>query len=117
MTTKITPPPAWGNEVKKDPTEAGGDDASRSLIHVIALMVGEADKQDPPTLHCSGILERAKAIGMLEVIVGFTLDPKKMLGWRLKKLKGRLLLDSQRRRFEFGRRSMAAGASYPIGFL
>jgi hypothetical protein len=49
--------------------------------------------------------------------VGFAKEPKKALGHRLKKLKGRHLLDSQRRSFEFGRREMAAGANYPIRFL
>jgi hypothetical protein len=54
---------------------------------------------------------------MLELIVGFAKDSKKALGWRLKKLSGRHLIDSQRRAFEFGRRELASGAGYAITFL
>jgi hypothetical protein len=99
--------------------ENGGDEASRALLLVIGLLVGESTLAFPPTLTTGGILERAEADGMLELIVGHAKPggEKKALGWRLKNLRGRHLLDSQRRLFEFGRRELAAGASYPIRFL
>jgi len=97
--------------------EAGGDEAGRALHLVIGRLVGEADLNEPPVLTTGDILERAEIDGMLELIVGMAKDPKKALGWRLKKLKGRNLMDTQRRPFEFGRRELAAGAKYPIRFL
>ena len=97
--------------------DSGGDEAGRALALVIGELVGEAMKETPPVLSTGDILDRAESKGLLDVIVGFAKEPKKALGWRLKKLKGRHLLDSQRRAFEFGRRDMAAGAKYPIGFL
>ena len=97
--------------------DSGGDEAGRALALVIGELVGEAMKETPPVLSTGDILDRAESKGLLDVIVGFAKDPKKALGWRLKKIKGRHLLDSQRRAFEFGRRDMAAGAKYPIGFL
>lgn len=97
--------------------DSGGDEAGRALNLVIGELVGEAMREAPPVLTTSDILDRAETKGLLDVIVGFAKEPKKALGWRLKKLKGRHLLDTQRRAFEFGRRDMAAGAKYPIRFL
>ena len=97
--------------------ENGGDEAGRALNLVIGHLVGEAPLAVPPVLTTGEILDRAEADGMLEVIVGFAKDPKKALGWKLKKLKGRYLIDSQRRAFEFGRRELAGGAGYAITFL
>ncbi len=97
--------------------DVGGDEASRALNLVIGSLVGEASRDLPPTLTTGDILDRAEADGMLDVIVGFAKEPKKALGWRLKKLKGRHLIDTQRRAFEFGRRELSAGAKYPITFL
>ncbi len=97
--------------------ETGGDEATRALHLVIGLMVGEAPAEIPVTLTTQEILDRADTEGQTEIIVGFGKDPKKSLGWRLKKLRGRHLLDSQRRAFEFGKRDMSAGAKYPITFL
>jgi hypothetical protein len=97
--------------------ENGGDEAGRALILVIARLVGEAPLAVPPVLTTANILDRAEADGLVEGIVGFAKDPKKALGWRLKKLRGRHLMDTERRAFEFGRRELAAGASYSIRFL
>ena len=97
--------------------ESGGDEAGRALRVVIGKMVGEAPLEIPPVLSTGEILDRAEADGMLELIVGFPKDAKKALGWKLKPLKGRHLIDSQRRGFEFGRRELAAGAGYAIRFL
>ena len=97
--------------------DSGGDEAGRALSLVIGELVGESMKETPPVLSTTDILERAESMGLLDVIVGFAKEPKKSLGHRLKKIKARNLLDSQRRAFEFGRRDMAAGAKYPIRFL
>jgi hypothetical protein len=98
-------------------SESGGDESGRALNLVIAALVGEYTLEAPPCLSPSDILDRAEAMGLLDVIVGFAKDPKKALGHRMKKLKGRHLLDAERRPFEFGRRELAAGAKYPIRFL
>lgn len=97
--------------------ETGGDEATRALHLVIGLMVGEMPEAIPQTLTTQEILDRADTENQTEIIVGFGKDPKKSLGWRLKKLRGRHLLDSKRRAYEFGKRDNSAGAKYPITFL
>lgn len=97
--------------------ENGGDEASRALALVIGGMVGEHEIQSPPIFSTSDILARAESMELLDVILGFAEHPKKTLGHRLKKIKGRHLIDSQRRAFVFGKREMAAGSKYPIRFL
>ena len=105
------------NPLQPRQSDSGGDEQTRTLIHVLAAIVGEAERDQEPVLHTGDILDRAEVMGLLDAIVGFTKDSKKALGWRLKKLKGRHLIDSQRRRFEFGRRVMETGSNYPIRFL
>jgi hypothetical protein len=97
--------------------ESGGDEAGRALRLVLGKMVGDAPLEIPPILTTGEILERAEEDGLLEMIVGFPKDAKKVLGNKLKHLKGRHLIDSQRRTFEFGRREIATGARYPVRFL
>lgn len=107
------------NPFTAPPSEYGGDEAGRALMLVIGRIVGEAELAVPPVLTTGEILDRAEADGMLEVIVGFAKPggEKKSLGWKLKPLRGRHLIDSQRRSFEFGRRELGAGAGYAIRFL
>lgn len=107
----------WGNPFAPRQAETGGDEATRALHLIIGLMVGEMAVELPQMLTTQEILDRADAENQTEIIVGFGKDPKKSLGWRLKKLRGRHLLDSQRRAFEFGKRDNSAGAKYPINFL
>lgn len=95
----------------------GGDESSRALKVVLGQIVGEAEEAIPPVLTTYEILEHAENTGMLELIVGFAKDSKKSLGHKLKALKGRHLMDSRNRVFEFGRRDIAAGAKYPVSFL
>jgi hypothetical protein len=95
----------------------GGDEAGRALTQVIGDIVGAYETAIPPILTPTQILERAEADDLLDTIVGGAKDPKKTLGWRLKKLKGRHLLDSQKRKYEFGRREAETGAKYLIRFL
>lgn len=98
--------------------ETGGDEATRALHLVIGLMVGELPAGIPHTLKTQEILERADSENQTETIVGFgKKNPSSALGWRLKKLRGRHLLDSKHRAFEFGKRDTSAGAVYPITFI
>ncbi len=97
--------------------ESGGDEAGRALRLVLGNLAGEASIEIPPVLTTGEILARAESDGMLEMIVGFPKSPEKVLGGKLKHLKGRHLIDSQGRMFEFGRREMATGARYPVRFL
>jgi hypothetical protein len=95
---------------------SGGDESTRALKIVIAAIVGEADRDKPPILSTDDILERAEADEQLEVITTAKV-PKNSLGHKMKKLKGRHLVDSQGRSFEFGKRDASQGARYPITFL
>ena len=98
--------------------EVGGDESGRALKLVLGAVVGTALKDVPPVLSTDDILTRAESDGLLETIVGFgSKDPKKALGNRLRKLRGRQLVDSQGRAYEFGRREMATGAKYPVRFV
>ncbi len=97
--------------------ETGGNEAGRALALILGSLVGESLAESPPILTTSDILDRAEAMALLDVIVGFAKEPKKSLGHKLKQLKGRHLLDSQRRAYEFGRRDLAAGSKYPCRFL
>jgi hypothetical protein len=107
------------NPFTPPPVEYGGDEAGRALILVIARIVGEAALGVPPVLTPGEILDRAEADGMLETILPSAKagGEKKSLGWKLKPLRGRHLIDSQGRSFEFGRRELGAGAGYAIRFL
>lgn len=98
--------------------EVGGDESGRALKLLLGLIAGEAERATVPTPSPTDILARAESEGLLEIIVGFGCkDPKKALGNRLKKLRGRHLVDSQGRAYEFGRRELTKGAVYPIRFL
>jgi hypothetical protein len=94
----------------------GGDESTRALMIVIASLVGEADMAAPPILTTDAILERATADAQLEIITAAK-DFRKSLGHKMSALKGRHLVDTQGRLFEFGRRDAAQGARYPITFL
>jgi len=95
---------------------SGGDESTRALKLVIAALVGEADMTAPPMLTTDDILERAAADAQLEIITTAK-DPKRSLGHKMSALKGRHLVDSQGRSFEFGKRDAAKGARYHITFL
>lgn len=95
----------------------GGDESTRSLVHVLSLIVGESKDEEPPVLSTSDILGRAEDEEQIELIVGFAKDPKKSLGWKLKKLRGRHLSDAKGRLYEFGRRDLSQGSKYAVRFL
>jgi len=95
----------------------GGDEEGRALKELLCRIVGEYSNDEGLVLTPKWILERAEEEGVLDDIVGEVKSPNQALGHRLKSLKGRELLDSQRRAFQFGRRDGAAGAKYPVRFL
>lgn len=96
---------------------AGGDEASHALRSLLIGLVSKCESADAPKLSTDEILAEAQALGVVDVIVGSAKDDRKALGWRLRKLRGRQFVDGRGRQFEFGRREVAAGASYPIRFL
>jgi len=95
---------------------SGGDESTHALKLVIAALVGEAEIDEPPIFTTDDILERAEAESQLEIITTAKF-PKNSLGHKMKALKGRHLVDSQGRSFEFGKRDASTGARYPITFL
>lgn len=94
----------------------GGDESTRALERVLAVLVGAMEGNEPAP-GTDEILAAAEREGLLETITGFVKDPRKALGWRLKRIRGRHFQDTRGRRFEFGKRDLAAGAVYPITFL
>lgn len=95
---------------------SGGDESTRALKLVIAALVGEAHRGEPPILTTDDILGRAATDAQLEIITTAK-DPKRSLGHKMSALKGRHLIDTQGRSFEFGKRDASRGARYPITFL
>lgn len=98
-------------------TLAGGDEATRSLELVLAQLVGGYAVADEPRLTPKEILEAAESADLVESITSFAKDPLKSLGWKLKKIRGRVYTDSKGRAFEFGKRDIGTGAAYPITFI
>ena len=94
----------------------GGDESTRALKRVLAIVAGEYPDGAQPAPTTQAILDVADREGVLEVITTAK-NPKQSLGWKLSKMKGRHFTDTQGRVFEFGRRDMSSGASYPITYL
>ena len=98
-------------------SEMGGDEAGRATVRVLAILAGEGETDHPPEPTPQEVIDVAEREGLLEVIAPDAKEPKKALGHRLRKLRGRQFTDTQGRLFEFGRRDKAAGAVYPIRYL
>jgi hypothetical protein len=96
---------------------SGGDEATRALERVLAVLAGRYAMEDAPCPNCDEILAVAQEEDLLDTITNGAKDPRKSLGWRLKKIRGRHFTDTQGRLFEFGKRDISAGASYPIRYL
>lgn len=96
--------------------EMGGDESTRALKRVLAIVAGEYPDGAQPAPTTQAFLDVAEREGLLEVIT-LTKNPKQSLGHKLRKLIGRHFTDTQGRVFEFGKRNMASGASYPITYL
>jgi hypothetical protein len=96
---------------------SGGDESTRALERVLAIVAGRYESGDTPRPDTAEILAAAEAEDLAEAITGFAKDAKKSLGWRLKRIRGRQFTDTRGRLFEFGKRDLGAGASYPITYL
>lgn len=111
------------NPFKPRAVETGGDESTRALNAVLASLVAELDPpsegEPDPQLTTDAVLARAEEMALLDDITSFAKEPRKSLGWRLKRLRGRHLWDSSDtpRKYEFSRRSMAQGSIYRIKFL
>jgi len=96
----------------------GGDEASRALEGVIAALAGEADRGD--TLTTEDILCALRSAETLDLVAPFAkndLGQRQVVGHKLRKLRGRELIDALGRRFEFGKRDSAPGARYTLHFI
>ena len=75
-----------------------------------------------PVFNRESLAEIAREKGLLEDVVGRgekDMDGKqsKRFGFRLKAWRGRVLVDTRGRRFEFGKARQRTGAAYPLTFL
>ncbi len=97
-------------EVRLDETQQ----AWTTLFRALAASVpdGDAIEYDLDT-----ILETAKEAALLEILTGDAKNPKVSMGKRLSKWRGRQLIDSRGRPFEFGHRHSAVGAKYKVRIL
>jgi hypothetical protein len=95
---------------------AGGDESGRALRRLLAIYAGTHEPEDAPRPTTADLLELAEAENLIELIE-LSKDQRKSLGGKLVALKGRQLIDTRGRLFEFGRRDIATGACYPIRYL
>ena len=79
--------------------EAG--DAWKRLLAALAATVPDGGSVRFTPGDC---LEKAEELDVLDLIAGAARDPKKALGHKLKKFRGREFIDGRGRRFEFGQR-------------
>lgn len=106
------------------PRDAGtdsGDTIGKTLERLLATIAGEIIPDAPEAPHTgltadytvAQIIEKAEAIDVADIICGGK-EKARSFGHKLRLLKGRAFVDTQCRRFEFGRRKDAAGSKYPI---
>jgi hypothetical protein len=66
----------------------------------------------------AGCLEKAEELDVLDLITGAARDPKKALGQKIRKLRGREFIVGKGRRFEFGQRQRSnVSSGYLISIL
>ena len=95
---------------------AGGDESTRALERVLAIVAGRYESDDTPRPTTADIVEVADAENLTAVITTAK-DPNKSIGGKLRPLRERQLVDTRGRLFEFGKRDLASGACYPITYL
>lgn len=88
------------------------------------LMIALADDEDDPVdISVSRVIEVARIEGLLAEVIGESGDdlPKakerRILGVKLKGMRGQVMRDSRGRIFEFGQRHQKSGSVYPLRFL
>ena len=96
--------------------DLGGDESGAALEALVCSIASGLD-EDGAEYKNSELIEIADEKGLLEAIAGHAKDPRKALGHRLKRLRGRQFIDSHGRPYEFGKRDKSFGAVYPIRFL
>ncbi len=96
--------------------DLGGDESGAALEALLCAIASDVPDTGAEYKN-SELIELADEKGLLEAIAGHAKDPRKALGHRLKRMRGRQFTDEQGRRFEFGHRSKSFGAVYPIRFL
>jgi hypothetical protein len=104
------------NPFEKRECALGGDEEGRALEMLLAELVGALT--EPKSFTAAEITEQASQRGYLDSIFPYVVkDTAKALGQRLKKLKGRHLIDSRGRKYEWGKRTVSAGALYEVNFI
>jgi hypothetical protein len=108
--------PLFADPFGKRNVFGGGDESTRALERVLAIVAGRYNSEDEPCPTTDEILEVAKAENLMESITTAK-DEKKSLGNRLKPLRDREFIDTRGRLFRFGKRDISVGACYPIRYL
>ena len=96
--------------------EMGGDESGAALEALLIAIASDAP-DGGAEYKPSDVIDEAEERGLLEAICGYAKDPRKALGHKVKKMRGRQFTDSHGRRFEFGKRDASYGAVYPIRFM
>lgn len=114
----------FANPLEQPDLPAAGDreDAEfRALLCALASSID--DPSESVVFKREDLVIKAREMGILEHLVGADGEPdlkpqeSRRFGLRLKKWRGRRLMDASGRAFEFGRRHERLGAVYPVRFL
>lgn len=97
--------------------DLGGGDESGAALEMLLVKLATDAPDEGEEFSSSELISEAESLGLLEAISGYAKDPRKALGHRLKKMRGRVFDDQKGRKFEFGKRDKSFGAVYPITFL
>ncbi len=117
----ITQLAGYGDPIAAPQLSAGGaeeEDEIRDLLVRIAT-----EEEDDCDFDRAMVVDKAREFCLLEQLVGAVgappLNPKEMisLGKKLKKWRGRELVDGKGRRFRFSHKRQKMGAKYPLRFL
>ncbi len=94
----------------------GGDESGAALEALICALASDLPTSGEE-FTTADLIDKAEELNLLEAIAGHAKDPRKAIGHRVKRLRGRVFTDQAGRRFEFGKRDKSFGAVYPIRFL
>lgn len=99
-----------------------GGATSEDEIKTLLIKIAESKTEDCMIAR-KELVETARAHGLIEKIVGTEGDPEpeldalKRLGRNLQRWRGQILRDGKGRRFQFSKKKLKTGASYPLIFL